>query len=120
MLRIALWTIGLLFSAVVILFAAVEIFGVTSEFSLQNNASEAIAHVSVNVVGKSFTFDDIEPGARVTGRYRPNDSSFVALVEMRSGKVFDGVVPYITHSIAYRHDVVVSNSGIEVIETIMK
>ena len=120
MRRIAVWTIGLLFSAVVILFAVVEIFAVTSEFSLQNNTSEPIAHASVKAGPTFFEFKNIEPGGKVTQTYRASDGILIARVEMSSGKTLDANGGYITNGMAFRHDIVVSDSGMEIVESALK
>ena len=120
MRRIVLWVTGLLVLAIALVVVLVEVFSVTSEFSVKNGATEPIVRATVNVAGKVFAFENIEPGATVTGTYRPSDSVFVVRVTMSSGKVFDGSAGYITNGITYRHDVVVSDSGIKVFDRELK
>ena len=120
MRRLAFWAAGLVVVALVLLIGLVELVAVTNEFTLLSSTSEPIVQGSVDVAGRSFKFENVEPGAKVTGAYRPSDSSILVRVKLRSGKELEGGVGYITNGVALRHDFVVSDEDIKTVETALK
>ena len=117
MLRVVSWIAGLSATGLVLVVVLVQAFAVKSEFHLLNGASQPIARATVSVAGQSFSFKNIDSGSRVSGAYRPSDSTLRVLVEMMSGEAFEGYGGYVTNGMSFRHDVVVSNTGIEIIES---
>jgi hypothetical protein len=84
-------------------------------FLLTNSGKELITRASVTICNQTNDFHDIPSGKRVAGTYKvTSDSHFVVEVEFSSGRKLRKEDGYVTNGIDFRHEIIVTESGIQV------
>jgi hypothetical protein len=67
----------------------------------------------VTICGQTIELKGLEPGASTTGQYRvTSDSHFSIDIIFKSGKKLHKDDGYVTNGVEYKHQIVVTESGI--------
>ena len=93
----------------------------TGEFFLINKAGEPIASASVVICGQLIELKGVERNKTVGGSYKVTaDSHYTIQVEFESGRMLKKEAGYVTRGMDFRHEIVVTDSDIEIADTKVK
>ncbi len=91
--------ISLIFVSFMVLISCREVE--KSSFELINRTNKTISKIEVNVVGRVFVINNIQPNSRAIRYFSPSDSSYKIKIENNSNKVVE--YGYITNGLVF-HD----------------
>lgn len=88
------------------------------DFTLVNRAKEPIVRASVEICGQTIQVTDVQPSKSATGSYEVKaDSHYTIQVEFQSGKKLRKETGYVTRGMDFKHEISVSDSGIEIVDS---
>ena len=99
---------------------AISVYGkpFQGEISLVNKATEPITRVSVSICGQVIELEDIQPTKNAVGSYKVTcEGHYDIRIEFQSGKKFQKEIGYVTGGFNYWHEILVTDSGIEIGES---
>ncbi len=86
-------------------------------FLLTNKAKESILRGLVTVCGQTIELKDIQSGGSAPGAYEVTfDSHYDINIEFQSGKKLRKEVGYVTNGLDFHHDIVVTDTDIELMD----
>ncbi len=88
-------------------------------YSIKNVGTEAISNVTVTICHQTYTFKNVLPGAVRTKSYSTRgDSHFEVSAQTASGKTISASGGYVTSGMRFKHDIIIDNQSIKIIDVI--
>jgi len=103
-------------SAVFTIFIMTSCIANKGSFLLVNKSRETISRGLVTVCGQTIELKEIQPTESATGSYKvKSDSHYDIAIEFQSGKKIHKEIGYVTNGLDFHHEIVVTDTDIEII-----
>jgi hypothetical protein len=102
----------------ILAFALLSCNGSEAYFVLRNGGTEPIENATVQLGGQVVKLIDIKPGESASGHFSIfHDSHYEIDVRFLSGREMQQNIGYVTHGANFHHEIVVTETGIQLLNT---